>query len=260
MVKGDKPLHLQISAKDLGALAMPDFCERCFWLNRHIKPLPWQTFPGIFSSIDAYTKKCIHAMIDEDFDSHSSLCSPFSWLLELGPVVGYIEPPTWRTFKVIGKNVTLTGSPDLILRMADGTIQIPDYKTAKYTEGQDKLMPIYEVQLNGYAWIAEQLKTYPRVSGISLIYFEPQTGDMDATDQRNWFSDGFSMKFKATIKPLEIKPGMILTLLQRAWDIYSGPMPEAKNIQCKDCHSLNNILQVILAQQAIREKGVEYGF
>lgn len=249
---------------------MPDFCERCFWIKRHIKPLPWQTFPGIFSSIDAYTKKCIHAMIDHDTDIgewckesgarpiETPTCKIF--LSELGPVIGYIEPPTWRTFKVVGKNVTLTGSPDLILRMADGTIQIPDYKTAKYTDTQDKLLPMYEVQLNGYAWIAEQLKTFPRVSGISLIYMEPQTGDMNATDQNNWFSSGFSMNFKAVIKPLEIKPGMILTLLQRAWDIYSGPLPEVTNIACKDCHSLNNILQAVLSQQNLREMGVNYGF
>ena len=48
---------LRISAKNLGELAKPDFCPRCFWLRTHAKRLPYQIFPGIFSSIDAYTKR-----------------------------------------------------------------------------------------------------------------------------------------------------------------------------------------------------------
>jgi len=44
---------LRISAKNLGELALSDFCPRCFWLKLHAKRLPFQIFPGIFSSIDA---------------------------------------------------------------------------------------------------------------------------------------------------------------------------------------------------------------
>jgi len=60
------PDQLRISAKDLGELAKPDFCPRCFWLKRHAKPLPFQIFPGIFSSIDSYTKKVVHAWMDRN--------------------------------------------------------------------------------------------------------------------------------------------------------------------------------------------------
>jgi len=46
--------QLIISAKNLGELAMPDFCPRCFWLKTHAKQLPFQIFPGdLHSSIDA---------------------------------------------------------------------------------------------------------------------------------------------------------------------------------------------------------------
>lgn len=56
--------QIKISAKNLGAVAMPDFCPRCFWIKlKTANKLPWQIFPGIFSSIDAYTKHCVHAMI-----------------------------------------------------------------------------------------------------------------------------------------------------------------------------------------------------
>ena len=51
---------MRISAKDLGWLAVDDFCSRCFWIERHAKGLPYQVgFPGIFSSIDAYTKNIV---------------------------------------------------------------------------------------------------------------------------------------------------------------------------------------------------------
>lgn len=52
---------LRISAKALGELALPDFCLRCFWLKLHARRLPFQIFPGIFRSIDVYTKRVVHA-------------------------------------------------------------------------------------------------------------------------------------------------------------------------------------------------------
>ena len=59
-----RAMPLQISGKDLGALAMRDFCPRCFWIQRRTK-LPWQIFPGIFSSIDSYSKKVVHGQFDK---------------------------------------------------------------------------------------------------------------------------------------------------------------------------------------------------
>ena len=63
----DNPNVLRISAKNLGALALPGFCPRCFWLKLKAQNrLPFQIFPGIFSSIDAYTKRVVHAWIDQN--------------------------------------------------------------------------------------------------------------------------------------------------------------------------------------------------
>ena len=44
---------ITIAAKNLGGLAMPGFCARCFWIHMHAEGIPYQIFPGIFSSIDA---------------------------------------------------------------------------------------------------------------------------------------------------------------------------------------------------------------
>jgi hypothetical protein len=52
--------QIRISAKNLGELAMPSFCPRCFWLKLRLNNrLPFQIFPGIFSSIDSYTKTIV---------------------------------------------------------------------------------------------------------------------------------------------------------------------------------------------------------
>ena len=84
--------RIRISAKNLGELALPSFCPRCFWLKLRLNnKLPFQIFPGIFSSIDAYTKNIIHAW----FDRHQ--CSP-PWLAELGELTGYVNPPSSSRF------------------------------------------------------------------------------------------------------------------------------------------------------------------
>src|SRR5205814_9298993 len=50
--------QLRISAKTLGLLALPNFCSRCFHTRMHCgDKLPFQIFPGIFASIDSYSKK-----------------------------------------------------------------------------------------------------------------------------------------------------------------------------------------------------------
>src|SRR5256885_835485 len=96
---------LQISGKNLGALAMPRACPRCAWVKLRCN-LPFQIFPGIFSSIDAYTKKVVHGQLD--------LGTPPPWLSQLGEISKYVDPPGWRQFQwfVEKHQVLLTGAPD----------------------------------------------------------------------------------------------------------------------------------------------------
>ena len=134
----------RISGKDLGALALPDACPRCFWIRRRAGgKLPFQIFPGIFSSIDAYTKRAVHGW----FDVHG--CAP-PWLSELGELSGYVNPPSSSKFQLLdpGTNILLTGIADGILVRPDGSHVIVDYKTAKFTGNQEALFPMYETQLN----------------------------------------------------------------------------------------------------------------
>ena len=66
-------MGLTISGGDLGYFASSRFCRRCAWVRLHVKPLPYQGFPGIFSSIDRYNKLVVNGY----FEQHG--CLP-QWL------------------------------------------------------------------------------------------------------------------------------------------------------------------------------------
>jgi len=233
-MNGSKPLR--ISAKTLGELALPDFCPRCFWLKLHAKHLPFQIFPGIFSSIDAYTKRVVHAWMDRNGGA------PFG-LDGLGDVTGYIEPPHWSRFtmELPEHNILLTGAPDGILTLGDGSIAIIDYKTAKFTPAQDKLMPMYVVQLNGYAVIAEH-QGIGRVSKLALVYAEPVTDVKTAAQPEIHTDDGFSMPFSVSIHPVKLDPDMLEPLYHQARQIYELPEAPKGREGCEDCEKLDHLM------------------
>ncbi len=88
---------IRISAKNLSTLALPGVCPRCFWLKLKYSQttwLPFHIFPDIFSSIDVFTKSIVHAYFDE-------LDEPPLWLSDLGPILGYREPPHFSQFDYV---------------------------------------------------------------------------------------------------------------------------------------------------------------
>src|SRR5438552_8074706 len=104
-------VQIRISGKDLGAMTLPELCEYCFWVKLRVRKLPYQIFPGIFSSIDSYSKRFIHACFDRD--GHMP-----EFLDELGDdIKGYRQPPHFSKFQVFDEDsgVLLTGSPDGVL-------------------------------------------------------------------------------------------------------------------------------------------------
>ncbi len=233
---------LRISARNLGALEMPGFCPGCFWLKLHVKKFPFQIpMPGIFNSIDSYTKKVIHAVYDEN--SSLPTC-----LEGIGDVKGYVDRLhyTWYNHEDPETGVMLTGTPDDIFQLVDDSYHIVDYKTARVTKTQDELFPLYLVQLNAYAYIAERLTDrggpFSPVSGACLVYFEPYT-DIDDGELVDFaVSGGFDMRFKATVKPVEPKADeMIPPLLRRAREIYDQEQAPEHIEDCKDLELLNQL-------------------
>jgi hypothetical protein len=228
----------RISAKTLGGLAMPDFCPRCFWIQMNVKGLPYRIFPGIFSSIDAYSKSVVHGW----FDRHGG---PPAWLASLGDICGYEPPPHYSKFKTLDAdtNILLTGAPDGVLIRGDGSRVIIDYKTAKFTSHQDELFPMYEAQLNAYAHIGERTWKEP-VAALALVYTEPVTDKAAANDDSNVSPKGFQMPFSANILLVERKPKLVPKLLRRAREILDLQTPPESLQGCEDCSLLAELISI----------------
>ena len=231
---------LRISGKELGQLALPGFCPRCFWIGRHAPGgLPYQIFPGIFSSIDAYTKRVVH----QYFDTHHR--AP-EWLAPLGPIASYREPPHHSIFNTrhAMTGILLTGALDAIFERPDGSLVLADYKTARFTGAQDALLPMYEVQLNAYAYIAAALD-WPPVSALALIYTEPETGYDHAKPEQSARPQGYAMTFAARILPVALEPGRIEPLLVRVRELHAMDVPPGGRAGCEDCRKLSGVLALI---------------
>jgi len=220
-------------------MALPDFCPRCFWIRRRAEDkLPFQIFPGIFSSIDSYGKRLVHGW----FDRHGE---PPPWLSVLGSIKAYRDPPHFSKFSVLDPvtSVLLRGTPDGILVLEDDSNLIVDYKTARYTAHQDELFPMYEVQLNVYAYIGERCGLAP-VSGLALVYTEPATETAAVEDDQNMTADGFVMGFTARILPVLLKPEFVPNLLRKAREICELKEPPKGLEGCKDCSLLDGLISV----------------
>jgi hypothetical protein len=227
---------IQISAKTLGELALPDFCPRCFWIKLNCR-LPYQIFPGIFSSIDSYSKKITWSY----YEKFGRLPG---WFDEFGDFEKPVKAPGRSNSFIIDKatNVKLTGILDEIVQKKDGSYFILDYKTAKFTGTQDGLLPMYKIQLNAYALIAENCNLSP-VTGIGLVYYEPQTHVSETGIDRALLADGFNMPFSAHLLPLELNPkGIVSPLLKEARKLADMKTPLNRVDGCEDCEKLDKLI------------------
>ena len=232
---------IRISAKTLGQLALPTFCPRCFWLQRKLEnKLPWQIFPGIFASIDSYSKKITNVY----WDKHD-LVPP--WLKGFGDLARPVPVPSHTTFFIVDPEtgIRLTGTPDEVFRMSNGFFFIADYKTARFTEHADSLLPMYEVQLNAYALIGRQHGFDP-MAGLGLVYYEPKTDLSEEWLDSVVRADGFLMPFVAKLLPLRLEPDkMIPPLLRKAKEILDLATPPKGLDGCKDCQRVDALVGLL---------------
>jgi hypothetical protein len=78
--------------------------------------------------------------------------------------------------------IHVKGEPDAVFKLKGGKTAIIDYKTARYTKGQDRLLPIYNVQLNVYNYL-RVASGQAAADKLFLIYMEPVTSREDGEYQ-----------------------------------------------------------------------------
>lgn len=234
---------IKISAKNLGQVALEDFCPRCYWIRLKMQhKLPWQMFPGIFSSIDSFTKHCIHYMIDNGPTPE--------WMMNgVGNVAKYLPVPHYKksTYFDPKSNITLSGAPDDLWVLCDGTLVIPDFKTQRHTENQDKLFSLYEVQANVYNILMTQDTKID--AKLCLIYMEPDTNQSSACN--NIIKIGFSMCFHAVVVPVVTDKKIVRNALSQTREIYEMPHAPKGRDGCKECYQLDSIIGILSGPSGI---------
>ena len=206
----------------------------------HVKSLPWQGFPGIFSSIDRYTKRLILSHLEREGQLPE-------WMAAIGEVNGHIDPPHWSKFQAIDEatGVTLRGEADAIFQLADGTCSIVDYKTSRYNPDNRSQHRVYRAQLNAYAWIGRRL-VCPPVSRLALAYMEPATDETDIGSVDAFHGSGFALAFRPRIVEVELDPERLIPpLIRRAAHIHEMTAPLEPRNGCRDCAALQGLLSVL---------------
>ena len=229
-----------ISASELGSYAGFRFCRRCAWIRMHVRPLPWQGFPGIFSSIDRYTKQVIVSHLDREGYVPA-------WMAGVGEAIGYLDPPHWSKFHATDglSGVTLRGEADAIFRLRDGTCAIVDYKTSRYNPENRGQLRIYRAQLNAYAWIGHRLDL-PTVSRLALVYMEPATDDETISATNPIGPAGFVLGFRPRVVEVDLDPERLIPpLLRQAARIHDLPSPQEARSGCRDCAALDGLLEAL---------------
>jgi len=233
-------VSLIISAGTLGSLAMPDFCPRCFWIKLKCDKLPFQMpMPGIFSSIDSYVKKVVRRFYEKEGKLPD-------WFPYVGEVVRFASVPSYQRYNFTEpqSSVTLRGVPDEVFQLEDGTYHIVDYKTTRLTAAQGGLFPMYEVQLNAYAYIGDRTFFSP-VSALSLIYLDPDTDLASNPNLLSRSEDNLMLGFTLKVRGIDIKPDhFIEELLQRANEINEAEMPPEHTSACQDYELLERLIEI----------------
>ena len=233
---------ITLSGRQLAYLGMPNACPACFWIERRYAEEERVTpfgipMPGIFSSIDAFSKNYVHDYIDREHTLPPGLP-------DLGFFVdGYVDSKDlyWKNFSYIDSdsNIELRGSPDDVI-IAEGRREIFDYKTAKFTPTQDKLSPMYHGQLNAYAFIAKRI--WPDVAetlgSLWLVYFEPDNKAIDP-------EIGPRLKFEAnSIKVPLWSEDRIKIMLLKARHIYDEPTCPDHVDGCENESRINTLMRL----------------
>jgi hypothetical protein len=197
--------------------------------------------PGIVSQADTYIKRVVNTHLKRT----GSLPS---WLIDALKnsfpgldfrSVRFVNTVGWQ-FSLFEARCVLAGEADAIWEFPDGRWFIADYKMASITQTQKRLLPLYQAQLNAYAYLAQQLQR-KTVVGLALIYFEPEhnvqaVNDLDLLQRTK---GQMILGFRCTVVPVDLHPtNWVEELCRRVFSILSLTTPPTGKEGCQGCQVL----------------------
>lgn len=225
-----------ISAKNLAAFNLSNRCDCCLWYLLHINfRKPWSIFPGIFSSFDSRQKRLVHLYLQK----HKA--AP-KWFGPFKNAVRWVKPVRMEYWDQ-ATNITIIGVPDEFLEYEDGSLAILDFKTGRYSKGQDALLDLYKAQLSAYCLMAPRYG-YQKPTRAGLLYFEPCMEDSDEQVLGAIGKDGFAFQFTGRPVEVPIDTKNVEKLLKAARKLYDLPVPPESKNDCKDCENLAELYRL----------------
>jgi hypothetical protein len=236
---------ITLNARDIGNSLLDDFCPRCFWItkkfplkDKHPFSLPFSGLPNI---VDSYIKRVVRYYIQK-------LNFLPSWLLnQLKDYYLELDFENVRLFKQSSFQVTLfdgacvlSGQADEMLEFPDGSLFIIDYKASSLTENQLKIRPLYEAQLNAYAYLANKKLGKP-VVGLALVYFDPEYKNLNDEVLLHRTKEEFLFGFNPTVVPVKLMDNeWVENLCQTLFEILSLDTPPEGKSNCEGCNTLKD--------------------
>ena len=222
-------MEVKIPAKQLGWLKMEDFCPRCVWLT-HRHPIPqssvyYTAMSRFFNQFEDFVQQSVRQGMNQTGNIPSWLSMALQTAFpSMPPVRRMLNPTTWTVR--VGEGL-LTGKPDVIWELADGTWLIADYKL---TQPSTRFNPLYETQLNAYALMAKRLQKLA-VSRLALIYFEPDERLSSPTAN-------LTLPMRCTVQPVPVwDESEVEALVREMVELLSQPQPPSPKPGCQRCGS-----------------------
>jgi hypothetical protein len=239
--------EMRISPSKVGALCVPDACERCYWILLRMKfraPYSWP-MPGVMFALDAHQKQLVRAILDKD-KALPEFFGPFqdaTELLEIESVSGFHKET----------GLTLFGKPDLVLKNAKGHLTVLDNKTAKKQPAEHPLTAKYIVQTNFYGYLLEQSEAAPKVTKVGILNYEfaPLT---DEEILKKTEDDCVWTRFRPIVTEVTYDPeSIVVPVLEHVRELIDQTGIPAGKEDCPDCKRLDSFRDLIENSDSIAQ-------
>lgn len=226
------------SVKNLCLPLLPVYCRRCHWML-HKMHFHWpfaRNMAGVIYAFDELEKAAVRDCI-EGTGRGPDILGPFSDAVSHLDVdwVYYTDPKT---------GLKIRGRVDTVQGLADGSVQVLDYKTARYKDGDDPFFNLYRGQINSYGYMIERAEVPHKVSRVGLVYFEAQRAKDGADISKLFNQKVFSPSFNVVPVEVKLDPDMVPPLIAEVAGVLKGSEPPDSHPECKDCKLLEELVSL----------------
>lgn len=256
---------IRLSVRQVCELKKDDFCPRCFWFKYHY-PITrsnpyYSVMPGIVSSFDSYIKTLIHSYFEEKGELPPWLKNIFNFSVKEILRVNKLEEELPKNWNSNNQKIILSGVPDALWLIDDNTLCIVDFKLANYNETQEKLLPVYTLQLNLYALLNRIKNEKITVSKLFLLYFQPlfKISSFKISNEKEQVitsEDDFKLQFNLKIIRVEmLEIDEIKETINKACTYITSQSPPNGKEGCQGCEEILRWISKIKSKFFFNEKG-----